>query len=68
MDEAGADEVEVRWVQPYQAVKGYRCPGCDQPIAIGTGHLVVVPLAAPDLRRHWHHPCWAHRATRRPRG
>lgn len=59
-------ELEVRAVQPYQARKAYRCPGCNQDIAEGTGHLVVVPVAAPDLRRHWHHPCWAHRRARRP--
>jgi hypothetical protein len=58
--------VEVRRVQPYQAAKPYLCPGCNQEIAVGTGHLVVVPVDAPDLRRHWHRPCWAHRARRRP--
>ena len=61
-------EVEVRRVQPYQAVKTYRCPGCYQDIPPGLGHLVVVPEAAPDLRRHWHHACWARRHHRRPRG
>lgn len=67
MDELLApDELEVRRVQPYQARKDYRCPGCNQPIVEGTGHLVVVPVAAPELRRHWHHPCWANRRTRRP--
>jgi hypothetical protein len=30
------------------------------------GHLVVVPLDAPDLRRHWHTACWEHRHRRRP--
>ena len=59
-------DVEVRRVQPYQARKAYVCPGCNQPIAPRTGHVVVVPHDAPDLRRHWHHPCWAHRAARRP--
>jgi hypothetical protein len=53
----------VRHVQPYEAAKTYRCPGCDHQIAPGTGHEVVVPLDAPDLRRHWHTPCWR-RATR----
>jgi hypothetical protein len=62
----GAEELEVRRVQPYQARKAYLCPGCNQDIVEGLGHLVVVPLAAPELRRHWHHPCWAHRRTRRP--
>lgn len=52
------DPVEVRHVQPYQAIKAYRCPGCDHEISPGTGHEVVVPLDAPDLRRHWHTPCW----------
>jgi hypothetical protein len=50
--------VEVRHVQPYQATKTYRCPGCDHEIFPGTGHEVVVPLHAPDLRRHWHTACW----------
>ena len=59
------DELEVRRVQPYQAVKPYRCPGCNGDIAAGVGHVVVVPLPAPDLRRHWHHGCWANRHTRR---
>ena len=61
-----ADEVEVRPVQPYQARKPYLCPGCQQEIGLGVGHVVVVPLAAPDLRRHWHRPCWAHRGRRLP--
>ena len=51
-------EVEVRTVHPYLAVKPYRCPGCRHLIRPGTGHLVVVPIEAPDLRRHWHRPCW----------
>ena len=62
----GAEELEIRRVQPYQARKAYLCPGCNQDIAEGLGHLVVVPRAAPELRRHWHHPCWAQRANRRP--
>ncbi|MBA3268147.1 MAG: hypothetical protein H0T70_07800 [Acidimicrobiia bacterium] len=66
-DPTGAPEgTEVRRIQPYQARKVYFCPGCNQEIAIGVGHVVVVPLEAADLRRHWHHPCWAHRARRRP--
>ena len=50
--------VEVRLVHPYQAVKRYRCPGCGHAVERGTGHYVVVPTEAPDLRRHWHRPCW----------
>jgi len=59
-------EVEVRHVQPYEATKEYRCPGCDHEIPPGTGHDVIVPLAAPELRRHWHASCWS-RASRRAR-
>jgi hypothetical protein len=59
-------EVELRRIQPYEATKAYVCPGCNQVIPKGAGHLVVVPVAAPDLRRHWHRACWANRARRRP--
>lgn len=52
------DDVEVRFVQPYQAVKAYLCPHCNRDIPTGTGHVVVVPREAPDLRRHWHRGCW----------
>ena len=41
------DAVEVRHVQPYQAVKPYRCPGCDHEIRAGQGHEVVVPRRRP---------------------
>lgn len=58
--------VEIRRVQPYQATKEYRCPGCDHPIPPGEGHWVVIPLDAPDLRRHWHLGCW-HKEQRRAR-
>jgi hypothetical protein len=58
--------VVIRRVQPYEASKTYACPGCTREIQPGTGHLVIVPHGAPDLRRHWHHACWARRATRRP--
>ena len=59
--------VEVRHVQPYQAVKPYRCPGCDHEIAVGLGHEVVVPTLEPELRRHWHTGCWF-RAQKRATG
>ncbi|MCU1353461.1 MAG: hypothetical protein JWM05_2670 [Acidimicrobiales bacterium] len=58
--------VTVQRIQPYQATKTYRCPGCNQDIPAGTGHLVVVPEQAPEDRRHWHHGCWAARRRRRP--
>jgi hypothetical protein len=54
-------------MQPYQAVKTYRCPGCDHEIAPGVGHEVVVPQDAPDERRHWHTSCWRRVEGRRPR-
>jgi hypothetical protein len=58
-----APDVTVRHVQPYEAVKVYRCPGCDHEIPAGLGHEVVVPRDAPEDRRHWHTGCWF-RATR----
>ena len=67
-DYDGGDDtgVEVRHVQPYQAEKTYRCPGCDHEIRPGEGHEVVVPRDAPQDRRHWHTSCWK-RATQ-PKG
>jgi len=58
--------VQVRLIHPFQANKAYLCPGCMQEITPGTGHFVVVPTDEPDLRRHWHRPCWDLRARRRP--
>ena len=65
---AGEDgnAVQVRRVHPPQATKAYVCPGCQQEIPARTGHLVVVPTDAPDLRRHWHTSCWLMREHRRP--
>jgi acetone carboxylase gamma subunit len=60
-------ELEVRFIQPYRATKDYICPNCNRDIAAGTGHYVVVPVEAPDLRRHWHRGCWEGRKTRGPR-
>ena len=56
----------VSRVQPVHATKYYTCPGCNNEIAPGVGHLVVVPLGRAEDRRHWHHPCWERRSTRRP--
>jgi hypothetical protein len=61
---ADLEDVEVRRLQPYEATKRYVCPGCHREIPAGVGHLVVVPRAAPDLRRHWHEACWRRRDTR----
>jgi hypothetical protein len=51
IDPSAWGEVEVRAVQPFQATKRYTCPGCGHAIEAGTGHLVAVPTAAPELRR-----------------
>lgn len=59
--------VTVSPVQPYQAVKVYVCPGCDNTIPQGMFHLVVVPDEEMDMRRHWHHGCW-HKELRRQHG
>src|ERR1700739_1282884 len=67
-------EYQVRPVAAARAVKTYRCPGCDHEIRSGTAHLVVWPTDATlgggpgsvDDRRHWHTPCWTHRAPPRP--
>lgn len=64
---SGADlGVDVRRVNAPQARKAYLCPGCQQEILPGTAHVVVVPKDAPDLRRHWHRPCWLMRERRPP--
>ena len=70
----GDDGVTVRRVQPYEATKPYRCPGCDQEIVPGTPHLVAWPAdgarmpggLALDERRHWHTACWDRRLRRAP--
>ncbi len=49
---------EVRRIQPLQAAKDYVCPDCGNAIPTGTAHVVVWPVDANDLRRHWHHHCW----------
>ena len=60
-------EVDVRFLQPYQANKWYVCPNCTRDIDPGTGHYALVPREAPDLRRHWHRGCWDGRKTRKAR-
>jgi hypothetical protein len=59
--------IDVRHVQPYQADKTYRCPGCDHEIRPGEGHEVVIPLDAPQERRHWHTGCWRGEQRRQER-
>jgi len=67
-DPVGTGTAQIRRIQPYQANKTYICPGCNQEIRPGTGHVVIVPLSDPNSRRHWHSPCWEHRTRRRPTG
>ncbi|MGH1490926.1 MAG: hypothetical protein ACRBK7_16295 [Acidimicrobiales bacterium] len=64
-DPSDTADSEVRFIQPYDAVKEYICPGCNQVIPKGTGHLVAIPPDDPDLRRHWHRGCWNNRDSRR---
>ncbi len=66
-DGEGGPDFVVRRIQPYQASKPYRCPGCDQEIPAGTGHVVAWREGDVEGRRHWHRPCWSRRSDRRPR-
>lgn len=57
--------VLVRTIRAGSSVKDYRCPGCNQLVKAGVGHVVVWPETAPlgadrglDVRRHWHQFCW----------
>jgi len=68
--ESGPDgEWQVRRISGTAATKTYRCPGCDQEIPPGVGHVVAWPADARDAddRRHWHTPCWERRLHRGPR-
>jgi hypothetical protein len=56
-----ADGWHLRVVQPYRALKVYRCPGCNQEIFPRTMHVVVWPEGSPEQRRHWHRACWERR-------
>jgi hypothetical protein len=49
---------QVRLVQPSNAAKEYRCPGCNQEIRPGTKHVVAWREDDAEGRRHWHLPCW----------
>ncbi|MFD1532176.1 hypothetical protein [Pseudonocardia aurantiaca] len=68
--ESGPDgEWVVRSVSGSSSTKDYRCPGCDQLIRAGTGHVVTWPAeewGSVADRRHWHVACWAARGRRRP--
>ncbi|HIW63087.1 MAG TPA: hypothetical protein H9881_11565 [Candidatus Stackebrandtia excrementipullorum] len=66
--ESGPDgDWYVRTIPGGHAEKTYRCPGCDQLIAVGAAHVVAWPTEAVDERRHWHTPCWRARRRRGPR-
>ncbi|WP_413452327.1 hypothetical protein AA0Y32_11340 [Georgenia phoenicis] len=57
----GGETYTVRTVRGSE--KSYRCPGCNQLITPGTGHVVAWPTesllgAGLDERRHWHTACW----------
>jgi hypothetical protein len=54
-------ELSVRRIMGQSATKRYDCPLCNQHIERGTPHVVVVPNDAPELRRHFHTPCWKRR-------
>ncbi|MEX0991613.1 MAG: hypothetical protein WD004_05020 [Actinomycetota bacterium] len=45
-------------VRQVSGQKTYRCPGCDHEVRTGVQHLVVVPGADAEERRHWHTECW----------
>jgi hypothetical protein len=63
-----AEMYTVRSVAGGAAAKAYRCPGCDQLIQPGVGHVVAWPSDDPDAgeRRHWHTTCWSMRDSRAP--
>ena len=60
------EEWVVRPIAGSASAKHYRCPGCDQEIPPGTGHVVAWPSygAGVDDRRHWHRACWGARDRR----
>lgn len=65
VDPSDTEDTKTRFIQPYEAVKTYLCPGCNREIPPGMGHMVAIPQDAPDLRRHWHRGCWTNRKSRR---
>lgn len=59
---ARLDGFEVR--SSLNKLKRYKCPYCAGWVEPGTAHMVAVPVAAPEARRHYHSGCW----TRHVRG
>lgn len=63
----GGLDYHVRTIPGSRATKIYRCPGCDQSIAVGVSHVVAWPeesFGGGEERRHWHTGCWRSRGTR----
>lgn len=59
------EEWIVRPVAGGAGGKHYRCPGCDQEIPPGVGHVVAWrEHGGVDDRRHWHRACWNARDRR----
>jgi hypothetical protein len=69
LESAADGDWVVRAVPGASSAKDYRCPGCEQTVHAGTGHVVTWPAGeygSVGDRRHWHAGCWAHRLRRRP--
>jgi hypothetical protein len=57
---------EVRAIAAPNAVKQYRCPGCNHEIRPRTAHLVAWRIGDEGHRRHWHQGCFkTHLRSRR---
>ena len=57
----------VRHVTGSASTRPYRCPGCQQEVAVGTPHVVAWPaegVGGLGDRRHWHTGCWTRRDAR----
>ncbi len=59
----GGSDYQVQRVR--QARKAYTCPGCHQPIQVGSPHIVAWREdsllgwdSGVESRRHWHQACW----------
>lgn len=59
VEEWRGEDWVVRPVAGSASGKHYRCPGCDQEIPPGVGHVVAWrEHDGLDDRRHWHRACW----------
>lgn len=63
-------EWTVQPVRGNDSGRSFTCPGCQQQLSAGIGHIVAWPthsiggLGGVEDRRHWHEPCWQARDTR----